>query len=77
MRLKQTLTLILVIVTAALHPVIVSRRKGVSFGKALQESIGSAVVFCLAMAVVWPIIALLSYHMRVSAIPTVKFFHDD
>jgi hypothetical protein len=37
------------------------------FGHALGKGgAGSAVAFCLAATVIWPVGALLAYHMRVS-----------
>jgi palmitoyltransferase ZDHHC9/14/18 len=36
------------------------------FGQALGKGAGSAVAFCLAATVIWPVGALLAYHMRVS-----------
>jgi hypothetical protein len=36
------------------------------FSDALGKGVGSAVAFCLAVTVIWPVGALLVYHMRVS-----------
>jgi palmitoyltransferase ZDHHC9/14/18 len=56
----------MVIVTSALHVVFLVRREKISFHKALSRGVGSAVVFSLSIAVVWPVTALLVYHLRVS-----------
>jgi palmitoyltransferase ZDHHC9/14/18 len=56
----------LVMVTAALHLVFLARREHIGFRESLKRGVGSAVVFCLSLAVIWPIVALFSYHMRVS-----------
>ena len=61
----QTTTLILTIVTSALHIFFLTRQEDVSFRRVLGKSVGSAIVFCLSIAVVWPVAALLMYHMRV------------
>lgn len=37
-----------------------------SFRQALKQGVGSAIAFCLSILVVWPVSALLLYHMRVS-----------
>ncbi|KAJ6525598.1 DHHC palmitoyltransferase-domain-containing protein [Mycena capillaripes] len=69
--LSATTTLVLMIVTSALHLYLLahrdhdpSRRGGRVFKHALSHGAGSAVVFCLAIVVIWPVGALLSYHMR-------------
>jgi len=63
--LAATLTLCLVIVTSALHLSILTREKGVSdFSHALSKGVGSAIAFCLAATVIWPVGALLVYHVR-------------
>lgn len=36
------------------------------FSHALGKGVGSAVAFCLAATVIWPVGALLVYHVRVS-----------
>ncbi|KAF8163605.1 DHHC palmitoyltransferase-domain-containing protein [Crassisporium funariophilum] len=74
--LAATTTLILIIITSALHLVLLTRREHIPFRLALRRGVGSAVVFCLAIAVVWPVAALLSYHMRVSffVFPFLFFF---
>ncbi|TFK62543.1 hypothetical protein BDN72DRAFT_776950 [Pluteus cervinus] len=62
--LSTTLTLILIICTSALHLWLLTQREGIDFRHALSEAPGSAIVFCLSIAVIWPVAALLSYHMR-------------
>jgi palmitoyltransferase ZDHHC9/14/18 len=65
----QTLTLCLVIVTSALHLSMLTHEEQVkTFGDALGKGVGSAVAFCLAATVIWPVGALLVYHVRVSNI---------
>jgi len=62
--LSATLTLILIICTSALHLFFLTKRDHIDFRHALAKGAGSAVAFCLAMAIIWPVAALLSYHMR-------------
>jgi len=62
--LAATTTLILVIITSALHLFLLTRREHISFQHALGKGVGSAVVFCLSISVIWPVAALLTYHMR-------------
>ena len=46
---------------------MLAREKRVgNLSKALGKGAGSAVAFCLAVTVIWPVGALLAYHMRVS-----------
>lgn len=55
------------IVTSALHLWMLTSEKRVkNFSDALGKGAGSAVAFCLAVIVVWPVGALLGYHVRVS-----------
>ncbi|KAF8660617.1 hypothetical protein AX16_001596 [Volvariella volvacea WC 439] len=61
---SATTTLILVICTAALHLWFLTQRENINFRTALGRGWGSAVVFCLSIVVIWPVAALLSYHMR-------------
>lgn len=61
---SAVLTLCLVICTSALHLYLLTRRDGIKFSSALREGAGSAVAFSLAITVVWPVTALLVYHMR-------------
>lgn len=66
-RILQTLTLCLVIVTSALHLSMLTHESEVkTFSHALGKGVGSAVAFCLAATVIWPVGALLVYHVRVS-----------
>ncbi|KAF8969684.1 DHHC palmitoyltransferase-domain-containing protein [Flammula alnicola] len=62
--LSATTTLVLIICTAALHLYLLTRRDHISFRHALSKGAGSAVVFCMSICVIWPVGALLSYHMR-------------
>ncbi|KAJ7097794.1 DHHC palmitoyltransferase-domain-containing protein [Mycena belliarum] len=62
--LSATLTLALVICTSAIHLYLLTRREGLDFKHALRRGAGSAVVFSLSIAVIWPVAALLTYHMR-------------
>ncbi|KIJ35795.1 hypothetical protein M422DRAFT_48774 [Sphaerobolus stellatus SS14] len=61
---SQNITLVLVIVTSALHIAILARRQDTSFARALNEAAGSAVVFCLSLGVLGPLGALMGYHFR-------------
>ncbi|KAF5373557.1 hypothetical protein D9758_000693 [Tetrapyrgos nigripes] len=63
---SATITLVLIICTSALHLYLVTRKEHVDFGNALKGSQGggSAAVFCLSIVVIWPVGALLSYHLR-------------
>ncbi|EIN07178.1 zf-DHHC-domain-containing protein [Punctularia strigosozonata HHB-11173 SS5] len=61
---SATTTLALVIVTSALHLWWLTRRDHVNFQHALREGAGSAVAFCLSIVVIWPVTALLIYHLR-------------
>ncbi|KAF8912097.1 DHHC palmitoyltransferase-domain-containing protein [Gymnopilus junonius] len=61
---SATTTLVLIICTSALHLYLLTRRNHISFGHALREGVGSAIAFCLSICVIWPVGALLSYHMR-------------
>lgn len=63
----QTTTLALIIVTSALHLFFLTRKEHMDFKHALSQGAGSAVAFCMSISVIWPVGALLSYHMRVSA----------
>jgi len=62
----QTTTLILIICTSALHLYLLTRREEIGFRHALRKGAGSAVAFCMSICVIWPVAALMSYHMRVS-----------
>jgi len=61
----QTTSLILLIVTSALHLYFLTVWQDYDFKGALQHAAGSAVVFVVSMIVIWPVGALLSYHLRV------------
>jgi hypothetical protein len=61
----QSLALALVIVTAALHLFILTRRNHVNFRTALSSAPASAVVFSLGIIVIWPLLALMGFHVRV------------
>ncbi|KIL61314.1 hypothetical protein M378DRAFT_82746 [Amanita muscaria Koide BX008] len=63
--LTATLTLVLVICTSALHLYLLTRKEDIDFPHALREGPGSAVAFCLAICIIWPVAALLTYHVRV------------
>lgn len=56
------------ICTSALHLYLLTRRNHVSFEGALAQGIGSAIAFALSILVIWPVTALLVYHLRVSVI---------
>ncbi|KAK7693746.1 hypothetical protein QCA50_003318 [Cerrena zonata] len=61
------LTLVLVICTTAIHLWLLTRhRYGLSFKQALgtSQGIGSAVAFMMSILVIWPVSALLAYHLR-------------
>jgi hypothetical protein len=45
---------------------LTSEKRVKNFSHALGKGPGSAVAFCLAVIVVWPVGALLAYHVRVS-----------
>ncbi|KAJ7343394.1 DHHC palmitoyltransferase-domain-containing protein [Mycena albidolilacea] len=69
--LSATLALFLMVITAALHLYWLSQAESAAgtprkhvFEHALRHGAGSAVVFCLGIIVIWPVGALLSYHMR-------------
>lgn len=61
---SAVLTLCLVICTSALHLYLLIHRDGIEFSSALKKGTGSAVAFSLAIIVIWPVTALLVYHMR-------------
>ncbi|KAF9469319.1 DHHC palmitoyltransferase-domain-containing protein [Collybia nuda] len=62
--LAATTILILIIVTSALHLYFLAHNGTRGFRGALSDGAGSAVAFSVAIAVIWPVAALLSYHMR-------------
>lgn len=57
-------TLALIICTSAVHLYLLTVRDNLSFRQALKQGVGSAIVFCLSILVIWPVSALLLYHMR-------------
>ncbi|EIW60148.1 uncharacterized protein TRAVEDRAFT_27826 [Trametes versicolor FP-101664 SS1] len=59
-------TLVLVICTTAIHLYLLTRKYHLSFHRALgtSQGVGSAVAFCISILVIWPVMALLSYHLR-------------
>ncbi|KAL1693316.1 DHHC palmitoyltransferase-domain-containing protein [Schizophyllum commune] len=61
---SAVLTLIFVIITAALHLYYLVRDEETNLRHAVSEGWGSAVVFCLGLGVFMPVVALLSYHVR-------------
>lgn len=63
---RQASTLVLIICTSAVHLYLLTVRDNLSFRQALKQGVGSAIVFCLSILVIWPVSALLLYHMRVS-----------
>ncbi|KAI0306624.1 DHHC palmitoyltransferase-domain-containing protein [Multifurca ochricompacta] len=62
--LMATLTLCLVVATSALHLSLLVREDHVDFNRALDKGAGSAIAFCLSITVIWPVGALLMYHVR-------------
>ncbi|KIK57625.1 hypothetical protein GYMLUDRAFT_246626 [Collybiopsis luxurians FD-317 M1] len=68
-----TITLFLVIATTVVHLYFLTKRGGpgtgpgpISFRQAIgsTQGAGSAAAFCLSTVVIWPVGALLSYHIR-------------
>ncbi|KAI6022731.1 DHHC palmitoyltransferase-domain-containing protein [Pisolithus marmoratus] len=58
------LTLCLVICTSGIHLYLLTRRSHEDFRHALADGLGSAIAFSLSIVVIWPVTALLAYHMR-------------
>ncbi|KAI0032270.1 DHHC palmitoyltransferase-domain-containing protein [Vararia minispora EC-137] len=58
------LTLVLVIVSSAVHLWLLTQRDALSFAAAARHGAGSAVAFCVAIVIFWPVTALLGYHIR-------------
>lgn len=54
-----------IIVTCALHLYFLTVRWNMSFREALEKGAGSAVAFSISVVVIWPVLALLTYHLRV------------
>ncbi|KAG8217574.1 DHHC palmitoyltransferase-domain-containing protein [Butyriboletus roseoflavus] len=61
---SAVLTLCLVICTSAIHLYLLTQKDHVNFYDALSRGVGSAVAFSLSILVVWPVTALLAYHLR-------------
>jgi palmitoyltransferase ZDHHC9/14/18 len=61
---SAVLTLVLILVTSAIHLADIARENHISFAHALSRGAGSAVAFCLSVVVIWPISALAFYHVR-------------
>ncbi len=61
----QTLAAIYTVVFSALHFSILCSREKISFRQALSRSPASAVSFALGVILVFPVMALLGYHLRV------------
>ncbi|KAL5529138.1 hypothetical protein ACEPAG_5112 [Sanghuangporus baumii] len=59
-----TLTLCFMICTSALHLVIHANRIHISAGKSFNDGAGSAFVFVVCAIVIWPVVGLLGYHIR-------------
>jgi len=64
-----------VIVTSALHLSLLTREDRIDFKHALGKGAGSATAFCLSIMVIWPVGALLMYHVRVS--DAKKYFRSE
>ncbi|KAF8621514.1 hypothetical protein AX15_007743 [Amanita polypyramis BW_CC] len=73
--LTATLTLVLVICTSALHLYLLTVQDLISFRHALDKAPGSAVAFSMAICVIWPVAALLTYHVRVRRV-NLPLSHD-
>ncbi|KAE9409477.1 zf-DHHC-domain-containing protein [Gymnopus androsaceus JB14] len=72
--LTATITLLLILATSVVHVYLLTRRGNpgtntgpISFKQAISttQGAGSAAVFCLSVSVIWPVSALLSYHIRI------------
>lgn len=57
--------MIYIITTSALHLYFLTIRRKIGFREALGQGPGSAVAFSMSVLVIWPVLALLSYHLRV------------
>ncbi|PFH51750.1 hypothetical protein AMATHDRAFT_141977 [Amanita thiersii Skay4041] len=68
--MSAVLTLVLVICTSALHLYLLTRTEHVKFRQALGRAPGSAVAFGMAICIIWPVAALLSYHVRLLVLNT-------
>lgn len=63
------MTSILVLVTAIMQVYLLAHDNGYSVKGALRHAVGSAVVICMCLVVMWPLWALTLYHVRVSSLP--------
>ncbi|KAI9571480.1 DHHC palmitoyltransferase-domain-containing protein [Boletus coccyginus] len=61
---SAVLTLCLVICTSAIHLYLLTQIDYIDFYDALNRGVGSAVAFSLSILVIWPVTALLAYHLR-------------
>ncbi|KIJ69324.1 hypothetical protein HYDPIDRAFT_105917 [Hydnomerulius pinastri MD-312] len=61
---SAVMTLCLVICTSAIHLYLLTQKGGIDLLDALNHGVGSAVAFSLSVLVIWPVTALLAYHMR-------------
>ncbi|KAF9514443.1 hypothetical protein BS47DRAFT_1452890 [Hydnum rufescens UP504] len=59
-----SITAIYIIVTSALHIYFLARGDHHRFRGAISASPGTAVVFALSAVCIWPVLTLLSYHIR-------------
>ncbi|KAF8521569.1 DHHC palmitoyltransferase-domain-containing protein [Hysterangium stoloniferum] len=59
-----SITLALVIITSAIHLADVTRQTHISFGGALRAAPGSVVVFILGNLIIWPLMSLLAFHVK-------------
>jgi palmitoyltransferase ZDHHC9/14/18 len=59
-----TLTLVFVICTSALHLYLLTVKDHINYRHALRRAPGSAVAFCMAICIIWPVAALFTYHVR-------------
>jgi len=57
--------MVYIIVTCALHLYFLTVRRNIGLREALKHGAGSAVGFSISLVVIWPVLALLSYHLRV------------
>ena len=72
----QVITLVLVICTSGIHLYLLTRPPfRLDFERALRtpQGVGSAVAFSISILILWPVLALLLYHLRVG-LPSPDFF---
>jgi hypothetical protein len=62
----QVVAVIYIVTFSAIHFKLLTTRQAISFRQALSDSPGSAVAFSIGVLVVWPLLALWGYHLRVS-----------